>query len=132
MFIPNGYEDKLLTANIEDEGEAIDYNPSEPSTQFYPHNNQFAPPPSSQAYPPQQGQPEYAYAPNGNIPAYNPAEYGPTTGPTLPREDPYAHRPPHDPYAQQDHYEEGYPRDPEHVSAPRAFEHSEPGTFRAL
>ena len=50
-------------------------------------------------------------------PAYNPAEYGPNTGPTLPpQQDPYSYNPP-------EPYDRGYDdpnrrSGPEHVSAP--------------
>jgi len=82
--------------------------------------------------PPAHPNPSYVDSAYGtaSIPAYNPAQYGPTTGPTLPRDDPYGRAyqphandypndyPPHpsDPYAPRNND----PRNPENVSAPRA------------
>lgn len=74
-----------------------------------------------------------------NVPAYNPADYGPSTGPTLPREEPaetiHFHQPqygePHyDPVEHGDQYR--HRAGPENVSAPHAYEHSaEPGMSRS-
>jgi hypothetical protein len=111
------------------------------STQFYPASNQFAPPPAPQQYPQQTIHPNYSepyMSGANNVPAYNPADYGPTNGPTLPREDPLQYPDPQ-PYSQYDHPygppethddHRHRPSGPENVSVPLAYEHSEPGTSR--
>ncbi|KAE9966547.1 hypothetical protein BLS_006937 [Venturia inaequalis] len=110
---------------------------SDTSTQFYPASNQFAPPPPNfqQPYHSQNfinggGYAEPVYASGANIPVYNPANFGPTNGPTLPPDDPYVHQynlPHQDPYSYEQHgrHDEGYRSGPDNVSAPRNFEHSE-------
>lgn len=76
-----------------------------------------------------------------NIPAYNPADYGPTSGPTLPRDEPPHEYPypnqaaaapyPEQPYGGPFPPNQGYPGPgPENVSAPQAYERSEPGMSR--
>ena len=75
-----------------------------------------------------------AYA-TGSIPAYNPAAYGPTHGPTLPHEDSYS-RPPQPQYdipSNAPAYPRNTdPRNPENVSVPHAAHttRSGPGTSR--
>lgn len=116
---------------------------SELSTQFYPASNQFAPPPPNfqQPYHPQHvinggGYAEPVYASGANIPVYNPANFGPTNGPTLPPDDPYVHQhnlPHQDPYSyEHGRHDEGYRSGPDNVSAPRDFEHSESGMSRQV
>jgi hypothetical protein len=58
-------------------------------------------------------------------PAYNPAEYGPNTGPTLPQQDPYSYNN-RDPYDHQ--YDESNHQPGPEVSAPlRSEGRSDPG-----
>lgn len=111
---------------------------------FYPQTNTFPPPPSGAGTgygaPPPGGYVDSAYGsgvPQASMardqPAYNPAEYGPTHGPTLPpqAQDPYVQ----EPYA-RDPYDRRYEDPargpgPEHVSASArddAEGRSDPGT----
>jgi hypothetical protein len=103
---------------------------SESTAQYYPASNQFPPPPpAAGAY---GGQPPQSYgAPPANPPypeaehppharaynpasQYNPADYGPTNGPTLPPDDPYAHPTGHSDYRDEPRRD---PHGPENVSS---------------
>jgi hypothetical protein len=103
--------------------------------QYYPSTNQFPPPPNSASpgYPPAgpyNAPPPVQGAPNDSFnPApYNPAEYPPPAGPTMPAEQYYAHRdgvqsPSQEYYGNHEGgtplppHGNGYPHNPENVSA---------------
>jgi hypothetical protein len=122
------------------------------SSQYYPNSNQFAPPPPPGGYGPPSpgyggapGSPGYVENAYGGVPpqqqhvqprSYNPAEYGPTTGPTLPREDhTYQSQTETYPRDQRQERDDGYRSGPEHnvsaiatpVRLTRAM-HMSPGT----
>jgi hypothetical protein len=116
----------IIFSGLEDDVPSDDFYPiNEPQSQYYPATNTFAPPPTGTVGNPNYADPNYGMP--RDHPVYNPAEYGPITGPTLPQQDPY-------PYNHTESYEPRYDdpnrrRDPENVSAPLQSEgHSEPGT----
>ena len=137
--------DQQLTPAIghhHSDSDSVHSNPSD-STQFYPASNEFAPPPNfQQPYYPNNAinngvYADPVYASGANVPVYNPANFGPTNGPTLPQDDPYVHpqnlpHPDAYSYDQRGRHDEGYRSGPDNVSAPRDFEHSESGMSRRV
>jgi len=114
------------------------------TSNYYPQTHQFPPPPGAPIGPPSPGygDPSYAqqaYTPQP-IPRYNPADYGPTSGPTMPPEDhhyqsqteqypapPQAARDVHDRSRSQSRQRDDYRQRPEDVSA-TTTRSAQPGT----